>query len=79
MGTKLTLRMDRELIERAKKMARKKGKSVSGMVADYFRTLESTPTEDPDLGPLTRSLRGILHDASDGEEAHRRHLEKKHR
>lgn len=79
MGTKLTLRMDRELIDRAKKMARKKGKSVSGMVADYFRTLEAIPEEDPDLGPLTRSLRGILREAADGEEAHRRHLEKKHR
>lgn len=79
MGTKLTLRLERELIERAKRIARRKGKSVSGMVADYFRTLESIPTEDTEYGPLTRSLKGILRGSEVDEEEHRRHLEEKHR
>jgi len=79
MGTKLTLRLERELIERAKKVAREKGKSVSRMVADYFRTLESTPTRDVEIGPLTRSLRGVLRGSGADEEDHRRHLREKHR
>lgn len=79
MRTKLTLRLEHELIERAKKIARRRGKSVSRMVADYFRTLESVETDDRELAPLTRSLRGILREAHLGEEDYRRHLEEKHR
>jgi len=64
--------------EQAKKIARRRGKSVSKMVADYFRTLESVET-DEELGPLTRSLRGILRDSSATEDEYRRHMEEKHR
>lgn len=49
------------------------------MVADYFRTLESPPDREPDLAPLTRSLRGILRGADLEEADYRRHLEEKHR
>jgi hypothetical protein len=79
MRTKLTLRLEQELIERAKKIAQRRGKSISRMVADYFRTLESVETDDRELAPLTRSLRGILREAQVDEEDHRRHLEEKHR
>jgi hypothetical protein len=79
MQTKLTLRLERELIERAKKIARRRGKSVSKMVADYFRTLESVEKQNHELGPLTRSLRGILRGSSVDEPDYRRHLEEKHR
>lgn len=79
MQTKLTLRLERDLIERAKKIARRRGKSVSKMVADYFRTLETVNKEDQELAPLTRSLQGILRGSSLNERDHRRHLEKKHR
>lgn len=79
MRTKLTLRLEQELIERAKEIARRRGKSVSRMVADYFRTLESVETDDRELAPLTRSLRGILREAHVDEEDYRRHLEEKHR
>jgi hypothetical protein len=79
MRTKLTLRLEQELIERAKKIAQRRGKSISRMVADYFRTLESVETDDRELAPLTRSLRGILRESSVDEEDYRRHLEEKHR
>ncbi|HYO45356.1 MAG TPA: DUF6364 family protein [Gemmatimonadota bacterium] len=79
MQTKLTLRLERELIERAKKIARRRGKSVSKMVADYFRTLETVNKEDQELAPLTRSLQGILRGSSLDERDYRRHLEEKHR
>lgn len=76
--TKLTLRLDTRLIERAKKVARRRGKSVSRMVADYFRTLETGEKRAENLPPLTRSLYGILEGSELGEEAYREHLEKKH-
>ena len=79
MRTKLTLRLEQELIERAKKIAQRRGKSISRMVADYFQTLESVETDDRELAPLTRSLRGILREAHVDEEDYRRHLEEKHR
>jgi len=76
--TKLTLRLDSRLIERAKKVARSRGKSVSRMVADYFRTLESADRSEADLPPLTRSLYGALEGSGVTEEQYRRHLEEKH-
>jgi hypothetical protein len=76
--TKLTLRLERDLIERAKKIARLRGKSVSRMVADYFRALDTVHKEDQDVAPLTRSLQGILRDSSLGERDHQRHLEDRH-
>jgi predicted nucleic acid-binding protein len=41
MSTKLTLLLDDRLIKNAKKTARSKGVSLSRMVADYFRSIES--------------------------------------
>lgn len=76
--TKLTLRLERDLIERAKKIARRRGKSVSKMVADYFRALDTVHKEEQDVAPLTRSLQGILRDSGLDERDHRRHLEEKH-
>ena len=76
--TKLTLRLERDLIERAKKIARRRGKSVSKMVADYFRALDTVHQEDQDVAPLTRSLQGLLRDSGLDERDHRRHLEEKH-
>ena len=76
--TKLTLRLETDLIERAKKVARRRGKSVSRMVADYFRTLDSRDNRPHDLPPLTLSLRGLLEGSGLGEDDYRRHLEQKH-
>jgi len=42
MNTKLTLRLDEELIVKAKAYAERSGKSVSGLVSDYFSMLTAT-------------------------------------
>ena len=79
MATKLTLRMDEELIETAKKTARERGKSVSRLVADYFELLERrSDLDEADLPPITRSLLGIASGSELTEEDHRLHLESKH-
>ncbi len=56
---KLTLRLERALIEKAKRVARERDTSVSRMVAGFFDNLESHPT-DRRNGPITSRLRGSL-------------------
>ena len=60
MHSKLTLRLDEEVIEHAKAYSRHAGKSVSQVVSDYFLQLEGPPPQFEHLPPITESLRGIL-------------------
>jgi len=46
--SKLTLRLDDRLKERAKQLATKRGTSVSQIVEDYFRLLLREPNGDDD-------------------------------
>ena len=50
MYTKLTLRVEADLVQRAKSFAKKAGKSVSRVVADYFTVLER-PQNPPAARP----------------------------
>lgn len=43
MTTKLTLTIEETVIEAAKKYARTSGRSLSGMVESYLRSLSTTP------------------------------------
>ncbi len=80
MHTKLTLRLDARLIGRAKAYARRAGKSVSTVVADYFALLdqeaERAPTRVP---PGVRALRGALRAPELDVADYRRHLVRKYR
>ncbi len=64
MQTKLTLRMDEQLVEQAKSVAKTQGKSVSQMVSDYFVVLGASAqpalTRNTKNLPVTQSLRGIM-------------------
>lgn len=82
MQTKLTLQLDDELIARAKAHAKKRGKSVSQLVADYFRILEKVEQKPPSkkkYSPITESLRGALRGAKVDEDDYSRYLEEKYR
>jgi len=79
MQNKLTLRLEEDLIIRAKSYAKKSGKSVSRMVADYLALLDDYHEEnDRDLTPLVRSLKGSLREANVDREDYRHHLEEKY-
>jgi hypothetical protein len=79
MNTKLTLRLDEELIRKAKSHARRIGKPVSKIVEEYFAVLTAPAgPERPELTPRVRRLRGILRGADVDEETYRRHLEDKY-
>jgi len=58
VDTRLTLRLDVERIRAAKRRARRSGKSVSKVVADYFALIDAaTAPADAELKPRARSLR----------------------
>ena len=79
MHAKLTLRLEEELIELAKSYSRQTGKSLSRIVADYFRALTARGEGEPEpLPPIVRSLKGSLRGARVDEEDYRRYLEEKH-
>ena len=79
MSTKLTLRLDEELIQNAKKYAKESGKSVSLIVADLFEFIrnEQTDAENEEF-PATNSLRGVLKDKAVSEQDYLDHLENKY-
>ena len=60
METKLTLRIDKELIHKAKDNARLKRVSLSRMVADYFKTLSAVSQQEPPEPPVLSEIMGIL-------------------
>jgi len=79
MNTKLTLRLDKELIESAKKHASMTGKSVSQMVADYFFILDKkTVTKKPKITPIVKSLKGSLKGSNVSEQNYKDYLEDKY-
>jgi replicative DNA helicase len=80
MQTKLTLRLEDQLIEQAKSYAAQAGKSVSQIVADYFKLLTSrqSNTNSPST-PITQSLRGLLKESNLDEKDYKKYLEEKHR
>jgi hypothetical protein len=87
MNTKLTLRLNSELIESAKTYAAREGRSVSELVAAYFERLDAgTHAERASVGALSRKSRfyGLLAPAATGkpvpdEASYRDHLAQKHR
>ncbi len=79
MNTKLTLRLEEELIKSAKNHANTIGKSVSQMVADYFYLLDKKSSKKPiRLPPIVKSLKGSLKNADIDERDYKSYLEEKY-
>jgi hypothetical protein len=74
MGTKLTLRMEKE------EYSSKVEKPVSKIVSDMFKVLcrLSAKQTDDGLTPAVRKLKGILKDSKVGEEDYKKYLEEKY-
>lgn len=60
MNTKLTLKIDKGIIERAKEYAFARNQSLSQLVEDYFRKLIESNDFKESLPPKVRKLSGIL-------------------
>ena len=58
MNTKLTLTIEQSVIEKAKKYAKKKGRSLSDIVENYLKAVTAEQSKDEDVTPIVNSLRG---------------------
>jgi hypothetical protein len=81
LPTKLTLRIEEELIKKAKDYSKKQGKSLSQLVADYFSLLnQNTIAYDNHIPttPLVNELKGCLKNLNVNEQNYYKHLEDKY-
>jgi hypothetical protein len=79
MNTKLTLRLDKQLIRSAKEYAARTGKPVSRIVADLFEVIRNEKFKDNTVEtPAVNSLRGVLKGGSVSEDDYGKHLEEKY-
>ena len=62
MNTKLTLTIEKEVIEIAKEYAKEKGQSLSEIVENYFKfvAVKRIKVNEKELSPKVRKLRGII-------------------
>lgn len=63
MNTKLTLTIEQELISKAKKYAKNKGRSLSDLVENYFKFITKTSEIENDsfeISPKVKSLMGSV-------------------
>jgi len=61
MNTKLTLTIEQSIIEKAKKYARKKERSLSDLIESYLKALtaeENITKVENELSPTLKSLKG---------------------
>jgi replicative DNA helicase len=62
MNTKLTLTIEQSIIEKAKKYASERGRSLSDIVENYLKaiTKEEDKKGEDELTPIVKSLKGTF-------------------
>ena len=60
MDTKLTLKLNEDIIEKAKEYAKAKKTSLSDLVENYLQKLTNDRKSDKKITPLVKSLSGII-------------------
>ncbi len=62
MSTKLTLSIDKTVIEEAKLYAKSQGRSLSNIIEEYLKSISSKglSSNDLNLSPITKSLYGSV-------------------
>jgi hypothetical protein len=60
MDTKLTLSLDKAVIEKAKTYAENQQISLSRLIESYLSTLTTSTNEDVKITPLVESLSGVI-------------------
>jgi hypothetical protein len=65
METKLTIRLKKRVIERAKDYAASHKISLSKMVESYLESITETKKDEHEITPLVESLSGVIHLSDD--------------
>jgi metal-responsive CopG/Arc/MetJ family transcriptional regulator len=55
--TKVTLKLEQEVVQKAKGLAKARRTSLSKLVEDY---LQKITNEDEEISPITKSLSGVI-------------------
>lgn len=79
MNTKLTLRVDKAVVRRAKTEAARRGKSVSRMFGEFIDALSVNKGRRRRIPPVTGSLLGVLKGRRVSEKDYKTHLQEKYR
>ena len=58
--SKLTLRLNKEVINQAKSYAKDRNTSLSKLIENYLQTVTLKKTEKPAITPLVESLTGVI-------------------
>jgi len=59
MNAKLTLTIEQTIIKKAKKYAKRNGRSLSAIIENYLKVItKEEPKSDIEIHPLTNALRG---------------------
>ncbi len=79
MTTKLTLTVEKDVIERAKSFAKKSGRSLSEIIEQYLDTI-TQDNNDQKISPKLKKLVGVVKLPKDFDEKkeYQSYLEKKH-
>jgi hypothetical protein len=60
MNTKLTLNLDKDVIEQAKNYAKDNRVSLSKLIENYLNSLTSKKEKERKVSPLVESLTGVI-------------------
>lgn len=60
MNTKLTLNLNKSIIESAKKYAKENNVSLSKLIENYLNSLTNKESKNTNVSPLVESLTGII-------------------
>jgi len=78
MQAKLTLKMDKDVIDSMKRYASNNNKSLSRLVEDFFKTSIGETQQTIALSPLVKELTGIISEADIEKSNYIDYLEKKY-
>ena len=81
MNAKLTLKLDKKAIERAKRYAKKSNQSLSSLVQNYFNVLsEKYEVDENEFSKIVQDLSGIieLDEPFDHKKEYRDHIMEKY-
>jgi hypothetical protein len=80
METKLTLKLNKDIIEQAKEYAIKHNISLSRLIEKYLKLLVRPEKKKDEITPLIKELSGVIKFTGDfdPEESYHQHLEEKY-
>ncbi len=80
MDTKLTLKLNKSIIDKAKEYAKGKNISLSKMIENYLQALTNKQSKEIEISPLVESLIGVVSpQAADYKKDYTKHLSKKYK